>query len=83
MSSAAILMQKIQALPPERVAEVEDFVEFIAARIRRESAMDRLLSVAPALEAAGVPPMTEDDIQAEVDAVRAARGASRQSAARS
>jgi hypothetical protein len=83
MSDAAILMQKIQALPPDRVAEVEDFVEFIAARIRRENGFDRLLSIAPALEAAGAPPLTEEEIQAEVDAVRAARRTKGQGAARS
>jgi len=27
-----ILIEKIQALPAERIAEVEDFVDFIAAR---------------------------------------------------
>ena len=69
------LIEKIQALPPERIAEVENFVDFIAAKTRREAALDRLLAIAPALEAAGVPSMTEDEIQAEVDAVRAARRA--------
>jgi hypothetical protein len=34
-----------------------------------------LLAIAPALETVGIPPMTEDEIQAEVDAVRAARRA--------
>jgi hypothetical protein len=32
MPNARALLEKIQALPPERIAEVEDFVEFIAAR---------------------------------------------------
>ncbi len=38
--------------------------------------MDRLLAIAPALEAAGAPVISEEEIQAEVDAVRArpARG---------
>jgi hypothetical protein len=73
MPNAQALLEKIQALPPERLGEVEDFVDFLAAKTRRLAAMDRLLAIAPALEAAGVPPMTEDEIQAEVDAVRAAR----------
>jgi hypothetical protein len=73
MPSAQSLMEKIQALPPERLGEVEDFVDFLAAKTRREAALDRLFAVAPALEAAGVPPITEDEIQAEVDAVRAER----------
>jgi len=31
------LFEKIQALPAERIAEIEDFVEFIAARERERS----------------------------------------------
>ena len=31
------LLEKIQALPPERIAEIEDFVEFIAAREQERS----------------------------------------------
>jgi hypothetical protein len=75
MSDAQTSLEKIQALPPERVAEVEDFVDFIAAKSRRVAVLDRLLSIAPALEAAGAPLMSEDEINAEVDAVRAARRA--------
>ncbi len=32
MPDAQALLEKIQALPPERLSEVEDFVDFIAAR---------------------------------------------------
>ena len=32
MQNAQRLLRQIQALPPERIAEVEDFVAFIAAR---------------------------------------------------
>jgi hypothetical protein len=73
MPNAQALLEKIQALPPERLGEVEDFVDFLAAKTRRQDALDRLFAIAPALEAAGAPPITEDQIQAEVDAVRAAR----------
>jgi hypothetical protein len=73
MSNAQALIRKIEALPPERLAEVEDFVDFLTAKARRLAAMDRLLAVAPALEAVGAPPITEDESQAEVDAVRDAR----------
>lgn len=41
----------------------------------QEAALDRLFAIAPALEAAGAPPITEDEIQAEVDAVRGERRA--------
>jgi hypothetical protein len=71
------LIEKIRALPAERIAEVEDFVDFVATRDRRLSALDRLLAIAPALEAAGAPPMTEQEIAAEVDAMRARRRESR------
>ena len=70
-SDTQALLDKVQALPAERIAEVEDFVDFLATKTRRLTALDRLLAVAPALEAAGAPPMTEEDIAAEVEAVRA------------
>jgi hypothetical protein len=77
MPTAQALIEKIQALPPERLGEVEDFVDFLTAKTHRLAALDRLLAAAPAIEtageAAGMPPMTEDEIQAEVDAVRAGR----------
>lgn len=37
MANAQALMEKIQALPPARIAEIEDFVEFIAAREQEQS----------------------------------------------
>ena len=73
MPDTQALLRKIQALPPERLGEVENFVDFLSAKTRRLAALDKLLAVAPALEAAGATPLTEDDIQAEVDAVRNAR----------
>lgn len=72
------LISKLRVLSPQQVAEVEDFVEFLAAKSRKRQALDRLLAVAPALETAnteaGGQLMTEDEINAEVKAVRAARG---------
>ena len=41
----------------------------------RACALDRLLKLAPALEAAGAEPMSEEEIVAEVKAVRAERRA--------
>jgi hypothetical protein len=73
MPHAHDLLEKIKALPPERLVEVEDFVDFLAAKARRLAAMDRLLSIAPALETAGAPPIGEDEIEAEIDAVRGGR----------
>ena len=57
------------------MAEVEDFVEFLVARSKRSAALDRLLTIAPALEAAGVAPVTDEQIAAEVKAARAERHA--------
>lgn len=69
------LISKIRTLSPQQVAEVEDFVEFLAAKSGKRAAIDRLLAIAPALEAAGVAPMSEDEIAAEVKAARAERRA--------
>jgi hypothetical protein len=69
------LFTKINSLSPEQVAQVDGFVEFLSASSRRVAALDRLLVIAPALEAAGVAPMSEEEIQAEIDAARAERRA--------
>jgi hypothetical protein len=68
------LFSKIKALAPEQVAEVEGFVEFLAAKSRKSAALDRLLAIAPALEAAGGPSMSDDEVSALVTAeIKAAR----------
>jgi hypothetical protein len=67
------LIAKLKALTPEQIIEVEDFMDFIAAKRSRQAAWDRLLSIAPALEAADVQPMTEEEVMAEVQAVRTER----------
>ncbi len=62
------LIEKIRALPEERVAEVEDFVDFLAGKTSRAEALDWLLAIVPALEAAGAPPITKEQVEAEVKA---------------
>jgi Protein of unknown function (DUF2281) len=74
-AQVAQLLEKLQALPPERRAEVEDFVDFLAAKARKQAAFDRLLAIAPALAAAGVEPMSQEEINAEIKAARAERRA--------
>ena len=69
------LLSKIRTLSSQQVAEVEDFVEFLAAKSKKRAAIDRLLAIAPALEAARAEPMNEDEIAAEVKAARAQRRA--------
>ena len=62
------LMSKIRTLSPQQLAEVDDFVEFLAARSKKSAALDRLLAIVPALEAAGAEPMSEDEVAAEIKA---------------
>ena len=75
MQNTENLLAKINTLSPVHMAEVEDFVEFLSAKARKQAAIQRLLAVAPALEVSGVPPMTEDELASEVKAVRNARRA--------
>lgn len=80
------VISKIRALSPQQVAEVEDFVEFLSARTSRGQAFDRLLAMAPALQAAGMEQLADEMIQAEVqievNAVRAERRARKQAQAK-
>lgn len=76
-----LLLEKLRALSPERRAEVEDFIDFLSDQAKKRAAWDRLLAIAPALEAAGIPPMSEEEIDAEIRAARAERRARLQQAA--
>lgn len=69
------LIAKIRTLSPQQVAEIEDFVEFLAAKSKRRAALDRLLAIAPTLKEAGVEPPTEEEIAAEIEAARNERRA--------
>jgi hypothetical protein len=73
--SEQALIEALRKLPPQQRAEVEDFVEFLAAKGRKRAAFERLLAIAPALEGAGIKPMSEEEIDAEVKAVRVERRA--------
>jgi hypothetical protein len=79
IESAQVLLEKLKALPAERRAEVEDFVDFLQARedSTRRAAAQRLGEAFAKLDALEEPPMHEDDIQAEIDAVRTERRARR------
>ncbi len=72
-SDTQSLIEKIRALPADKITEVEDFVDFLAGKSRRLEALDRLLAIAPALETTGILPPSEQEIMAEVKAVRATR----------
>jgi len=67
------LIERLKQLPPDRVAEVVDFVEFLAAREERAAAAARLGDAFAEIDALGLPPPSEDDIEAEVQADRQSR----------
>jgi hypothetical protein len=46
----------------------------LADKAQLRAAMHRLLAIAPALEAAGASPISEDEIQAEIDAAHGDHG---------
>ena len=55
-----VLMQKIQSLPPERMAEVVDFVEFLATRVQRAASAQQLTDAMARLDALNLPPLSDD-----------------------
>lgn len=70
---APTLIQKLQELPPQRLAEVEDFVEFLAARELRNTAGARLGASLAKLDALNLPALSDDEINAEIQAARQER----------
>ncbi|OGS97440.1 MAG: hypothetical protein A3H31_00280 [Gallionellales bacterium RIFCSPLOWO2_02_FULL_57_47] len=70
---APTLIQKLQELPPQRLAEVEDFVEFLAVREMRSAAGARLGEALSKLDALNLPPLSDDEINAEIQATRQER----------
>jgi hypothetical protein len=64
------LMERLRKLPPARVAEVVDFVEFLSQREEREAAARRLTDGLAALDALNLPPVSEDEVEAEIQASR-------------
>jgi hypothetical protein len=68
------LLDKIKTLPPQRRAEVEDFVDFLNAR-ERAAATERLGQAFERLDALEESPPTAGDVEAEIRAARAERRA--------
>ncbi len=60
MRNAQALLEKIQALPPDRIAEIEDFVAFIEERERARS-LNRAAAAASAPAFAAVWDNADDD----------------------
>jgi hypothetical protein len=71
------LLEKLRSLPEARLAEVEDFVDFLKAREERsrDEASRRLGNAFAKLDALQTPPLTSDEIQVEIDAARDERRA--------
>jgi len=69
------LIEKLKDLSSERMAEVEDFVDFLRTREEeaRDAAADRLGQAMAKLAALDLPPMSEDEVQSEIDAARRER----------
>lgn len=70
---APTLIQKLQALPPQRLAEVEDFVTFLAVREVHATAGARLGDSLAKLDALNLPPLSDQEIEAEIAAARRER----------
>ncbi len=71
----AQLIERLKKLPPNRVAEVVDFVEFLALREERAAAAQRLTQGLARLDALNLPVVSEDEIEAEIQAARQERRA--------
>jgi hypothetical protein len=76
-AQAENLFEKIKSLPPTRLAQIEDFVDFLKAREERsrDEAAQRLGEAFKKLDALNAPPMSSEEVQAEIDAARAERRA--------
>jgi hypothetical protein len=76
-AQAESLFEKLKSLTPARLAEVEDFVDFLKAREERsrDEAAQCLGEAFKKLDALGAPPMTSEEVQAEINAARAERRA--------
>jgi hypothetical protein len=69
----AQLIERLKKLPPSRVAEVADFVEFLASREERAAAARRLTEGLARLDALKLQDIPEDEVEAEIQAVRQQR----------
>ena len=70
---APTLIQKLQQLPQQRLAEVEDFVEFLAARESRSVAGERLGVSLAKLDKLNLPALSDEEIDAEIQSERKER----------
>jgi hypothetical protein len=69
------LIERLKKLPPNRMAEVVDFVDFLVAREERAAAAQRLTDGLARLDALNLPSITDEEVEAEVQAARRDRRA--------
>ena len=69
------LIERLKQLPPSRVAEVVDFVDFLTAREERAAAAQRLADGMARLDALNLPPLSDDEVEEEIQASRQDRRA--------
>ena len=69
------LIQKLERLSAQRLAEVADFVEFLAAREARVQAGTRLGESLSRLDSVNVAPLSDEEIESEIQAARLERAA--------
>jgi hypothetical protein len=67
------LIERLKKLPPAKVAEVVDFVEFLAAKEERVAAAQRISEGLARLDALNLPPVPEDEVADEIEAARRER----------
>ena len=64
------LIERLKQLPPSRVAEVVGFADFLTAREERAAAAQRLADGMARLDALNLPPLSESEIEEEIQASR-------------
>ena len=69
----AQLIERLKKLPPSRIAEVVDFVEFLSQREERAAAAQRLTQGLARLDALNLPLVSSEEVEAEIQAARQER----------
>ena len=67
------LIERLKKLPPAKVAEVVDFVEFLGAKEERMAAAQRISDGLARLDALNLPPVSEDEVAEEIEVARRER----------
>jgi hypothetical protein len=70
-----VILEKYRSLPPQRQAEADHFLDFLKASEARAQASERLGQAFHKLDALNLPPMSRQEVEAEIDAARAERRA--------